>query len=48
MTPYILLDGTQISVNKAQICTVIDTGKTKIITMSNGMRFEGIEVEVEN
>ena len=40
MTPYILLDGTEISVNESQICTVIDTGATKVITMSNGMRIE--------
>lgn len=40
MTPYILLDGTQISVNEAQICTITETDTTKIITMSNGMRIE--------
>lgn len=40
MTTYILLDGTQISVNEQQICTVTETSTTKIITMSNGMRIE--------
>lgn len=40
MTPYILLDGTEISVNEAQICTINETDTTKIITMSNGMRLE--------
>ena len=40
MTPYILLDGTEISVNEAQICTINETEKTKIFTMSNGMRIE--------
>lgn len=40
MKEYELLDGTQISVNESQICTVIDAGATKIITMSNGMRLE--------
>ena len=40
MTPYFLLDGTQISVNEAQICTINDAGETQIITMSNGMRID--------
>jgi hypothetical protein len=40
LTSYILLDGTQISVNESQICTVIETSTTKIFTMSNGMRIE--------
>jgi uncharacterized protein YlzI (FlbEa/FlbD family) len=40
MTTYVLLDGTQISVNEQQICTVTETDKTKVITMSNGMRLE--------
>ena len=40
MTTYILLDGTQISVNESQICTIIDSGATKVITMSNGMKLE--------
>lgn len=40
MTPYILLDGTEISVNEQQICTVTETDTIKIITMSNGMRLE--------
>lgn len=40
LTPYILLDGTEISVNQEQICTINETDKTKIITMSNGMRIE--------
>lgn len=40
MTPYILLDGTQISVNEAQICTINETDTTKVITMSNGIRLE--------
>lgn len=40
MTTYVLLDGTQISVNEQQICTIIDTGATQIFTMSNGMRLE--------
>lgn len=40
LTPYILLDGTQISVNEQQICTVSETDTTKVITMSNGMRIE--------
>lgn len=40
LTPYFLLDGTQISVNQEQICTVNDAGETQIITMSNGMRIE--------
>lgn len=40
LTPYILLDGTQISVNESQICTVTETSTTKIFTMSNGMRIE--------
>lgn len=40
MDIYELLDGTQISVNKSQICTIIDTGATQIFTMSNGMRLE--------
>lgn len=40
MTTYILLDGTEISVNESQICTIIETNTTKIITMSNGMRLE--------
>ena len=40
MTPYILLDGTEISVNEAQICTINETEQIKVITMSNGMRLE--------
>lgn len=40
MTVYVLLDGTKISVNESQICTVTETNTTKIITMSNGMRLE--------
>ena len=40
MEIYDLLDGTQISVNTSQICTIIDTGATLIFTMSNGMRIE--------
>jgi uncharacterized protein YlzI (FlbEa/FlbD family) len=40
MTTYVLLDGTQISVNEAQICTINETDTTKVITMSNGMRLE--------
>lgn len=40
MKKYILLDGTQISVNESQICTIIDSGTTEIITMSNGMKLE--------
>lgn len=40
LTPYILLDGTQIDINESQICTVIETSTTKIFTMSNGMRIE--------
>lgn len=41
LTPYFLLDGTQISVNQEQICTINDASKTtQVITMSNGMRFE--------
>lgn len=40
LTPYFLLDGTQISVNQEQICTVNETDEIKVITMSNGMRFE--------
>lgn len=40
MKEYELLDGTQISVNEAQICTVTETDTTKIFTMSNGMRIE--------
>jgi hypothetical protein len=40
MKEYELLDGTKISVNESQICTSIDTGTTKIFTMSNGMRIE--------
>ena len=40
MTTYFLLDGTQISVNEAQICTINETDTTKIFTMSNGMRLE--------
>lgn len=40
MTPYILLDGTQISVNESQICTITETDTTKIFTMSNGIRIE--------
>ena len=40
MTPYILLDGTQISVNESQICTITETDTTKILTMSNGIRIE--------
>jgi uncharacterized protein YlzI (FlbEa/FlbD family) len=37
---YELLDGTQIIINVAQICTINETDKTKVITMSNGMRIE--------
>ena len=40
LTQYILLDGTEISVNEQQICTVSETDTTKVITMSNGMRIE--------
>jgi uncharacterized protein YlzI (FlbEa/FlbD family) len=40
LTPYILLDGTQISVNESQICTINETDTIKVITMSNGMRLE--------
>ena len=40
MKEYELLDGTQISVNESQICTINETDTTKIITMSNGMRLE--------
>ena len=40
METYELLDGTQISVNEAQICTINETDTIKIITMSNGMRLE--------
>lgn len=40
MTTYILLDGTQISINETQICTINETDTTKIITMSNGIRIE--------
>lgn len=40
MTTYVLLDGTQISVNESQICTVTETDTTKIFTISNGMRIE--------
>ena len=40
MTTYVLLDGTQISVNESQICTVTETDTTKIFTLSNGMRIE--------
>ena len=31
MTVYVLLDGTKISVNELQICTVTETNTTKII-----------------